>query len=121
MPHCILEYSDNIPDPPDHRELFGRLHTKMVELCGFKMNDIKSRVNIHRDFVMGDGNHKNGFITLNIAILSGRDDAFKKALSDAALDILSPAFSSALSKLNCSVTVQVSDLHRESYGKRISY
>jgi hypothetical protein len=38
-----------------------------------------------------------------------------------ALEILIPAFSKSLAEQRCSITVQVSEIHRASYRRHISY
>jgi 5-carboxymethyl-2-hydroxymuconate isomerase len=87
----------------------------------FVLGDIKSRVLRHDAFVVGDGQDGQAFVTLNIQMLSGRDDAVKAAIGEAALRILVAAFPRTLAELKTSITVQISDIHRASYRRMISY
>lgn len=121
MPHCIIEYSDNLPDRPDWRELMANLH-KMLQQTGlFKLNDLKSRVVKHDTYYIGDGNSDRVFVTLDIQILSGRDSDVKANISEAALKIMNNYFPLAKEKSKFSLTAQISELDRESYRKIVNY
>ncbi len=120
MPHCILEHSNNIIDNPDVRSLLLGIHDILMETGLFQRNDIKSRVIVHDQYVVGDGELSGCFVTLNICILSGRADEIKQSLAERALAFLKTAYPRSLEKLKCSITVQISDIHRESYRREIS-
>lgn len=121
MPHCILEYSSNVVDAPDWRRLVLDLHEVLVATGLFVRADIKSRVVEHDRYVIGDGSPDRAFITLEVQILAGRSDALKAQLAEAALELLSRAFARTLDALKCSISVQITDIHRPSYRRRISY
>lgn len=121
MPHCILESSDNIIDIIDRRDILLKTNQCLADTGLFKLNDIKSRFVVHHDFVVGDGDTRRAFATLNIAILSGRDSTVKAVLTDKCLKVLKPFFKKSCKQLKFSLTVQVSELHKESYAKVKSY
>lgn len=120
MPHCILEASDNLLDQPDWRGLLQDINTTLVATGLFSAADIKSRFIRHEVFVIGDGTPNQAFVTLNVQILSGRSDEVKAQLSEALLPLLTGAFPRTLAERTCSLTVQISDLHRPSYRRQIS-
>jgi len=120
MPHCILEYSSNVIDPPEMRRVLLEINSALAQTGLFKLEDIKSRGIKHRDFVVGDGNPNRAFVTLNIQIFSGRSDEAKAQVSQAAFHVLQTAFSKSLEQQNCSITVQVTDIHRPSYRRNLS-
>ena len=66
---------------------------------------------------VGEREENRPFVSLDIRILSGRDDQTKAMLSESALKILKKTFSQSVSQMNCSLTVQISDLHRQSYAR----
>ena len=117
MPHIVLEYSDNVPDKIDFPSLFSSIHNELAATGLFSINDIKSRVIKHSSYYIGDSNPAQGFVTVTLAILSGRDDIIKKQLSDTILEILKSYFPESLSLLKFSITVQIKDIHRNSYGR----
>ena len=120
MPHLTLEYSENIPHKPDLRKLLSELHELLVATGQFERANIKSRAVEHDVFVVGDGAPERAFVALEIGILDGRSDEVKASLSQSAVDLLARHFSAAVAQTSCSITVQVTDLHRASYRKHVS-
>lgn len=117
MPHCILEYSGNIADPVDLHDLFRELHDVLVGTGEFALADIKSRAIRHEVYLIADGDPDRVFITMNLAILSGRSDEVKAHMARAVRELLERSFPRTLAEKKCSLTVQVSELHRPSYQK----
>jgi 5-carboxymethyl-2-hydroxymuconate isomerase len=118
VPHCILEYSANVPDRPDVRRLLAEVNAALAATGLFTLADIKSRAVRHEEFVVGDGDESRVFATLAIEILDGRGDDVKAKISEAALAVLERHFPRSLAERVCSLTVQVRDLHRTSYRRR---
>ena len=117
MPHCIIEHSDNIIDTVAWDSIFKNLHKILVDTGEFIEADIKSRVIKHNNFYIGDGNPNQAFVTLNIQLLDGRSDQFKKDLAQTTLNFLCKYFTKTLNKLKTSISVQISNIHRNSYSK----
>ncbi len=120
MPHCILEYSNNIVDQVDFRKLLLEINQFLAETGLFKLSDIKSRVIAHDLFVIGDGAPDRTFITMNLCILEGRDNSVKKDISNSLSKLLERSFPKTIAETKCSLTVRITDMHRESYGKVVS-
>ena len=116
MPHCILEHSNNIKDTISWDSIFKKLHKVLVDTGEINEEDIKSRVIEHNNYYIGDGKPSNAFVTLNIQLLDGRDDQFKKNLAQAALELLAQYFKDTLIELNTSF----SDLWILSFGMVLS-
>jgi len=121
MPHCILEHSSNVIDTPDWCELLAKINRTLADTDLFKMEDIKSRVIQHDTFVVGDGDPSRAFVTLNACILSGRDNDTKRRIVEPLLALLRSAFPLSMERLKFSLTVQITDIHRESYQRETSY
>ena len=121
MPHCILEASDNLLDQPDWTGLLREINGTLAATGLFKAADIKSRAVRHGVFVIGDGSPDQAFVTLNVQILSGRTDEVKAQLSEALLEVLAEAFPKTQAAMRCSLTVQISELHRPSYRRQVRH
>ena len=117
MPHLVLEYSANVPDEPDLRRVLLDLHEALVSSALFERRDIKSRAVRHDVFAVADGAEDRSFVALSIAILDGRSDDVKGALSEAALDVLVRAFSKLVAGGRGAISVEIRDLHRASYRR----
>jgi 5-carboxymethyl-2-hydroxymuconate isomerase len=120
MPHCILEASSNLLDQPDWDGLLLNINDTLVATGLFTQADIKSRFIQHGAFVIGDGATDQAFVTLNVQILGGRTDEVKAQLSEALLPVLTGAFPLTFAQMKCSLTVQITDIHRPSYRRQIS-
>ena len=121
MPHCILETSDNIVETINKKGLLSRINNCLSETGLFNINDIKSRLVIHNDYFIGDGDQKRAFVTLNVAILGGRSQEIKNMISNKCLELLKSTFNESLKQLKFSLTVQITEMDMESYAKEKSY
>ena len=121
MPHCILEASDNLLDQPDWPGLLREINGTLAATGLFKAQDIKSRFLSHGTFAIGDGAPNQAFVTLNVQILDGRTDEVKAQLSEALLPVLARAFPRTFAQMTFSLTVQITDIHRASYRRQITY
>jgi len=83
----------------------------------FNLMDIKSRAVEHDLYVVGDGDTNRAFAALTINIFSGRPDDVKANIAESALQLLKDAFNTTLQEKKCSITVQIGDIHRESYRR----
>jgi len=117
MPHCILEYSDNLLDAPDLPGLLNRIHARLLESGEFAPENLKSRAYEASDHCVGDGDPDRGFVALAVHILAGRDDATRAALAESVLPLLTDAFPASLATGKLDVSVRIVDMHRESYRK----
>jgi 5-carboxymethyl-2-hydroxymuconate isomerase len=117
MPHLVLEYSANVPDQPDFRRVLLDLHDALVASALFERKDIKSRAVRHDVSAVADGAQDRAFVALSIAILEGRSDDVKAALSEAALDVLVGAFPKLVESGRGAISVEIRDLHRASYRR----
>ena len=117
MPHCILEYSDNLPDAPDLRALLGRIHDVLVKSGGFSRDLIKSRAYEATAHYVSDGDSERGFVALAIHVLDGRDDANKAALAEQVLPLLVAAYPASVELGKVELSVRVVDFQRASYRK----
>ena len=121
MPHCILEYSDNIIDKTDNPAILKNIHDTLVATKLFSLNDIKSRAVAHHDYLIGDGDPLRAFVTLKISLLSGRDKKIRQDISKKCLDVLKKSYPLSMEKLKLSVTVQIVEMDKESYSREINY
>lgn len=117
MPHLVLECTANVPDAPDLGRVLLDLHDALMASGLFERKDIKSRAVRHDVFAVAEGAGDLSFVALSIAILDGRPDEVKAALSDSALDVLVRAFPKLAEGGRGAITVEVRDLHRASYRR----
>jgi 5-carboxymethyl-2-hydroxymuconate isomerase len=120
MPHCILHYSANVVDDVDFHAAFEALHDALAAAGPFDRGNIKSRAIRCSDFRVGDGAEDRTFVSMEIAIFEGRDEATKARITSAALDVLKAAFPVTMARTRCDLTVRISEMDRGSYAKYCS-
>jgi 5-carboxymethyl-2-hydroxymuconate isomerase len=121
MPHLIIEYTDNIAEEPHWQHLYRELHAVLIATGEWYSPDIKSRSIRLTNYSIGNGSPDQAFVSLTLQILSGRSDELKKSVAENCLKVLAGHFHRTLEMLQASVTVQIVDIHRPSYTRRISY
>lgn len=119
MPHLLLEYSSNIINHPKPCEVLHQLHILLTDSGLFRKSDIKSRVLVHQDYLVADGGADNAFIHLQVSILSGRAEEDRKKISAKMLECLKVLYFATISRLNCSVTVEIREMDKGCYSKEI--
>lgn len=120
MPHLVLEHSDNLPAPFDHRRLFAELHDTLAATGQFNVAHLKSRAVAHPRSYVADGRAERVFVHLTVAILSGRDAAFRKSLGAECLAVLRRAFAETWDARPCDLTVEIREMERDSYAKAMN-
>ena len=112
MPHCVVEYSADVADEVDIDELVAAVHAGAFASELFPEYDIKTRASEfahHRT-----GQTRDSFVHVAVHLLDGRSDAQKTALSEAVLARIEPLLPGVVS-----VGVEICDIHRASYRKRV--
>ncbi len=117
MPHCLLEYSNNVIDPPDLRALLADVNQALAGTGLFALDAIKSRAIVHEQYAVGDGASDRAFVAMNVSIFAGRDDETKARIAASVLRVIEPYFAATTASMRCDITVRITDMHRASYAK----
>lgn len=112
MPHCIIEYSDDIAEKIDPDTLVAAVHDGAMGSDLFPEYDIKTRALGYRHHRTGQT--RDSFVHVAVHLLSGRSDAQKAMLAEAVLGKIEPLLGHVVS-----VGVEICDIHRDSYRKRV--
>jgi len=112
MPHCIIDYSEDVASQVDIERLLEAVHEGAMDSGLFPEYDIKTRAIAfarHRT-----GQTRDSFVHVAIHLLDGRSDEQKSALCEGVLARLEPLLPGVVS-----VGVEICDMHRASYRKRV--
>ncbi|MEH0156822.1 hypothetical protein V6R21_22015 [Limibacter armeniacum] len=110
MPHCIVEHSSFINASELNNKVFlGALESNLFEPDG---KDIKVRSIAYEHYQTGS--EREDFIHITVRILSGRTEEDKLKLSKAIMCQLE-----SLQLVGMSLTVEIVDIERSSYSKRV--
>ena len=117
MPHLTLEYTRNLSHFDAQRAL-GVLNEVMFDSGLFGEADIKSRAQGLEVFQVGVRDTPRGFVHVQVAMLAGRSDDERKALTEALLAAVQSLLAGqAIGEVQ--VSVETVDLHRPSYAKAV--
>ncbi len=110
MPHCIIEYSDDLEGKP----LVEAVHQSALDSGLFSSlgSDIKVRAMPYSHYKTGS--IEISFVHVTLKILSGRTGEQKSSLTEKVLKQLK-----ALNFIGCSLSVEVVDIDTASYAKSI--
>ena len=110
MPHCIIEYSNDLTSKLDIKQLVNTVFTGAVNSQLFTASHIKTRAIPFDEYLVGE--HKTSFIHITVKLLSGRISEQRKMLSESIIielkNIVLPPVS---------ISVEVVDMEKESYSK----
>ena len=112
MPHCIIEYASEVADQVSIVSLMAAVHDAAFSADLFPEYDIKTRAipyQYHRT-----GQTQDSFVHIAVHLLSGRNDDQKADLAEKILSAVEPMLADVVS-----VGVEIVDIHRESYRKRV--
>ncbi len=112
MPHCIIEYSSNIADQVSISDLVEVTYRGALSSGLFKEYDIKTRAFSCRHHQTGST--QDSFVHVTVRLLSSRDDRQKADLGEKVLAHIEPVLPGVV----C-VSVEICDMHRDSYRKRV--
>ena len=116
MPRIIIDYSNNVTEPVD-QVLFHLVHDYFIASGRFSIEDLKSRAIAHDQFLIGDGNTNNAFISIQLKIMEGRDEDFRKKLSVDVLAIAEQYFQESIKNMNLNLTCFVTEIQKSTYSK----
>ena len=112
MPHLVIEYSEDVAEQADIEAVVDAAHAGAMDSGLFPEYDIKTRATGYR--YHRTGQTRDSFLHVAVHLLDGRSDEQKMQLSEAVLARVEPL----LPKV-ASVGVEVLDIHRASYRKRV--
>lgn len=120
MPQLWLEFSGNITQPVLFDELFSRLHEAVARTADVPIEACKSRAVRQGAFRVGQGRPEQGFVHLEIGLLTGRSPEQHCEIAAACLKVLEAAYGPSLQALDLQITVELRGMERESYQKTSS-
>jgi len=120
MPHITLEYTDNIDQPIEFRDLFAELHQVLASIAGISIANCKSRARCLDTYHIGEGKAGNAFVHLEVRLLEGRSAELKREIGERGLEVLKKHFARSLSDRDLQITLGVRDMQRQAYFKAVS-
>jgi 5-carboxymethyl-2-hydroxymuconate isomerase len=110
MPHCVIEYSNDLEEKDEMIKTVEMINRNLVDSELFDKKTIKTRAISISTYLIGD--EKIPFIHTTIRLLKGRTNKQKKILSKNILNTLSNKY-----HLLKDISVEVIDINPNCYSK----
>lgn len=110
MPHIIVEYAEHCADADKITAILENIHSAISASGLFKAEQIRTRAYPFKTYT--NAGEDVPYLHIQARIKSGRDDENKKQLGRVVLSVFEHSDIAA-----DVVTVEIVDMHRESYGK----
>lgn len=112
MPHCIVEYSQNLDQEVPPADWLETVKKACLESGIFAESDVKLRGFPYKNFMTAG--KEDAFVHVTIRMLSGRPVEQKRALSHLVLDALTQ-----FSLVDVSFTVEVCEMERDTHARKV--
>lgn len=112
MPHCIVEYSQNLEQEVPPVELLEAVKAGCIASTLFTVEDIKLRSVPYKSFLTAG--QEDAFVHVILRLLSGRTLEQRKQLSELVLASLGE-----FALKDVSLSVEVCEMERDTYSKKV--
>ncbi|MNH48777.1 5-carboxymethyl-2-hydroxymuconate Delta-isomerase [compost metagenome] len=110
MPHCIVEYTDNLAEDGD---ITGLLKTLADALCDsggvFPKGGVRVRALRLSEYVVADGAADDAFVNVTIKIGAGRPTAFKTAFFGDLFSLVEAHFADLFARRGLALSLYVEE------------
>ncbi len=120
MPQITLEYTANVDQPIEFRDLFAELHQVLAGAAGINITNFKSRARCLDTYHVGEGKAGSAFVHLVVELFEGRSVELKREIGGRGIEVLKKHFARSLSDLDLQITLQMRDIQRQTYFKVVS-
>lgn len=117
MPHLKLEYSANVKEKVNLKELFSPIHRVLVDVVKADLFRCQSRAIAYDSFYIGEGLPQEGFIYLEILLLEGRSESQLQEAGNKTLKLLEKYFAHSFKELKMQIAVRVVEISSSHYFK----
>lgn len=118
MPHVQVEYSANIQSL-DKIGLLKQINQALITTGLVQAQDVKTRITANSDYVIGLGDTSQGYIHVQLSILSGRNETEKALLQDQVLIALQEFQAAAPQKLQVQLSSELIEMSKHFYRKAV--
>jgi 5-carboxymethyl-2-hydroxymuconate isomerase len=88
MPHFTIEYSRNLEDRIDFRELAKKIHQAALSTGVFEVAAVRTRTEPRDVYVIADGHPDNAFVAITARIASGRSAEVRQHIGETVFNAL---------------------------------
>lgn len=110
MPHCIVEYTDNLADEADIPGLLKTLADALCDSGGvFPKGGVRVRALRLSEYVVADGAADDAFVNVTVKIGAGRPEAFKTAFFGGLFSLVEVHFADLFARRGLALSLYVEE------------
>lgn len=114
MPHCTVEYTANIENRINIKEILQAINNSLLSHNGeFSASGIRSRAYMVADYIIGDGITTDAFIHVSLSIATGRTTEVKQAIQDHLFTTLTKLLNQIDVTNKISLSLELTELNSE--------
>lgn len=117
MPHLRLEYSTNILENFEPKDLFSLCYPILVKTIGANLSRCQGRVIPCSHYLIGEGNPHQAYIFLEVLIMEGRKKEQIESMGSEILQLLKNYFQASLQSLNVQIAIRCVEIPSSHYFK----
>lgn len=110
MPHIRLEYSDNILEKDSLIPVLKKAQDILVEMLPAGLASCKSAAVPYEVYLVGDGDVRNCFASMNIKIKAGRSPETVGKAGELLLNLMEESFARTRQAKSLSLSVEIEEL-----------
>ena len=113
MPHLYIEYTDNLVQEINIRDVLGVAQDALLQFPDIiPVGGLRIRAVKHEDYLIADGQADDAFIHLVLKIGAGRSEAEKEIISESLFDSVSTHLNHVFETRNIALSLE---LHEFTY------
>lgn len=116
MPHIRLETTGDVVENQDAVDILQRLVEKLAAFDTVAPKSIKAHHTLVKEWIIGEGG-PSGYIHCEVAILTGRSEDLRKAISDGMYEELLDCFQESKSSGEAGITLELREMDKDYYRK----
>ncbi len=110
MPHCIVEYTDNLGPKAEIPALLQKMAAKFRDSNGvFPTGGLRIRAIRLTEYVIADGKGNDAFVHITNKIGAGRDPVFKKQFFSELFEVASEHLRPIFDTRSCALSMYVEE------------
>ncbi len=119
MPHCVVEYTDNLGADADIPGLLRKLAARLCDNGGvFPKGGVRVRAIRLTEYVIADGMEDDAFVNLTVKLGPGRPDDFKKAFFGGLFKIVEDHFAALFARRYLALSLYVAEADEAASFKK---
>lgn len=114
MPHCTVEYTNNIENQLNINEILQGINDSLISHDGvFSANGIRSRAIMLNDYKIGEGTGNDAFIHVSVKIAKGRTPEIKEIVQSHLFDTLTRLVQEIDTDKPIALSLELSELNND--------